>query len=146
MRRAICRAAPEGAVDADVAADVAALARRVEARLGTPQDVEWALAGDALVLLQARPITALPDQAVGAGAGAGRGAARVLGAGGQPRAQAVDADDPLGLGQARSRAMRRMFAEFGLLAETLELAQIGGWEYADWCRSAARTGRRRRPG
>jgi pyruvate,water dikinase len=58
----ICRAAPEGAVAAEVAADVAALARRVEARLGTPQDIEWALAGDALVLLQARPITALPDR------------------------------------------------------------------------------------
>jgi len=25
--------------------------------------------------------------------------------------------------------MRRAFAEFGLLAETLEWAQIGGWEY-----------------
>ena len=125
-----CRAAPEGAVTAEVAADVAALARRVEARLGTPQDVEWALAGDALVLLQARPITALPDQA--------------------PEPVPVPVEVPPGfwereashapkpwtpmtlsaLGQARSRAMRRMFAEFGLLAETLQLAQIGGWEYA----------------
>jgi rifampicin phosphotransferase len=126
----IWRAAPEGAVAAEVAADVAALARRVEARLGTPQDIEWALAGDALVLLQARPITALPDQA--------------------PEPVPVPVEVPPGfwereashapkpwtpmtlsvMGQARSRAMRRMFAEFGLLAETLELAQIGGWEYA----------------
>ena len=126
----ICRAAPEGAVAADVAAEVAALARRVEARLGAPQDIEWALAGDALVLLQARPITALPDQA--------------------PAPVPVPVEVPPGfwereashaprpwtpmtlsvMGQARSRAMRRMFAEFGLLAETLELAQIGGWEYA----------------
>ena len=127
---ATCRAAPEGAVGAEVAAEVAALARRVEGRLGAPQDIEWALAGDALVLLQARPITALPDQA--------------------PEPVPVPVEVPPGfwereashspkpwtpmtlsvLGQARSRAMRRMFAEFGLLAETLELAQIGGWEYA----------------
>lgn len=39
---------------------IAALARRVEERLGAPQDIEWAMAGGRLILLQARPITALP--------------------------------------------------------------------------------------
>src|SRR6266704_5368500 len=126
---ATCRAAPEGAIDAEVAADVAALARRVEAQLGAPQDIEWALAGGELVLLQARPITALPDQA--------------------PEPEPVPVEVPPGfwereashapkpwtpmtlsaLAEARNRAMRRAFAEFGLLAETLEFAQIGGWEY-----------------
>jgi phosphohistidine swiveling domain-containing protein len=126
---ATCRAAPEGAIDAGVAADVAALARRVEARLGAPQDIEWALAGGELVLLQARPITALPDQV--------------------PEPVPVPVEVPPGfwereashapkpwtpmtlsaLGQERNRAMRRAFAEFGVLAETLEWAQIGGWEY-----------------
>src|SRR6266508_376187 len=124
------RAAPEGVIDAEVAADVAALTRRVEAQLGAPQDIEWALAGGELVLLQARPITALPDQA--------------------PEPVPVPVEVPAGfwereashapkpwtpmslsvaLGQARNRAMRRAFAEFGVLAETLEFAQIGGWEY-----------------
>ena len=127
--QAACRAAPEGAIDAAVAAEVAALARQVEARLGGPQDIEWALAGGELVLLQARPITALPEQV--------------------PEPVPVPVEVPPGfwereashapkpwtpmtlsaLGQARSRAMRRTFAEFGLLAETLEFAQIGGWEY-----------------
>ncbi|GMU59925.1 MAG: pyruvate, phosphate dikinase [Myxococcaceae bacterium] len=37
---------------------VVLLARRVEERLGGPQDLEWAVAGDELFLLQARPITA----------------------------------------------------------------------------------------
>jgi pyruvate,water dikinase len=126
---ATCRAAPEGTIDAEVAADVAALARRVEARLGAPQDIEWALAGGELVLLQARPITALPVQA--------------------PEPVPVPLEVPPGfwereashapkpwtpmtlsaLGHARNRAMRRAFAEFGPLAETLEFAQIGGWEY-----------------
>ena len=39
---------------------VAGLARRLEAEEGAPQDVEWALVGEELVLLQARPVTALP--------------------------------------------------------------------------------------
>ena len=125
-----CRAAPEGAIDATVAADVAALARRIEARLGGPQDIEWALAGGRLVVLQARPMTALPEPA--------------------PAPVPVPAHAPPGFwereashaprpwtqmclsvfaGEVRNRAMRRTFAEFGLLADTLEFTQIGGWEY-----------------
>jgi pyruvate,water dikinase len=38
-------------------ASVAALVRQVEEAQGAPQDIEWALAGDRLHLLQARPIT-----------------------------------------------------------------------------------------
>jgi pyruvate,water dikinase len=64
-QKAICRAAREGAIDADQALVVAALARRVEAHFGgIPQDIEWALVGDELFLLQARPITALPEPVV----------------------------------------------------------------------------------
>ncbi len=40
---------------------VARLARQVEELEGCPQDVEWALVGDDVYLLQARPITALDD-------------------------------------------------------------------------------------
>src|SRR5215204_3720632 len=58
------RAEPERAIDAAMATRVAELARRVEGYRGTPQDIEWALAGSDLVLLQARPITTLPDQPV----------------------------------------------------------------------------------
>ncbi len=59
---AICQAAPERAIDADQALAVAALARRVEAHFGgIPQDIEWALVGGELFLLQARPITALSE-------------------------------------------------------------------------------------
>ncbi len=36
---------------------VAALARRAEATLGAPQDIEWAFDGERLLLLQSRPIT-----------------------------------------------------------------------------------------
>lgn len=40
---------------------VATLARRIETELGQPQDVEWVMAGHRLLILQARPITALPQ-------------------------------------------------------------------------------------
>jgi pyruvate,water dikinase len=127
---ASCRAAPEGAIDAELAAEVAALARRVEARLGAPQDIEWALAGGELVLLQARPITALPDQAPEPVP------VRVEVPPGFWEREVSHAPKPLtpmslsvALDQPRNRALRRTFAEFGLLAETLECRQIGGWEY-----------------
>src|SRR5260370_33473726 len=61
-QESIRRVAREGAVDADHALAVAALARRVEAHFGgVPQDIEWALVGGELILRQARPITALPE-------------------------------------------------------------------------------------
>lgn len=56
---AICRKAVERSIDAETAGKVAALARRVEALFGSPQDVEWAVRGGQVYLLQARPITAL---------------------------------------------------------------------------------------
>ncbi|WP_078897785.1 phosphoenolpyruvate synthase [Streptomyces rimosus] len=37
---------------------------RIHALFGTPQDIEWAFADDVLWILQARPITALPDHTV----------------------------------------------------------------------------------
>lgn len=44
------------------ALEVAALARSVETCFGTPQDIEWAIDDNqVLYLLQARPMTALPD-------------------------------------------------------------------------------------
>ena len=58
---ATLRSRPNGGVlDADQAAEIASLSRRVEASFGGPQDVEWAIDGDGVWLLQARPITALP--------------------------------------------------------------------------------------
>jgi len=51
---------PEDAIDPATALRVAEVAARVETALGGPQDIEWAIAGGELYLLQARPITALP--------------------------------------------------------------------------------------
>ena len=62
--RAARRNSPEHAITRAQALEVAALARQVEAYFGAPQDIEWALAGRRLFLLQARPITVLPSIAV----------------------------------------------------------------------------------
>jgi pyruvate,water dikinase len=65
--QARCTRAVEQAISADQARQVAKLARRVEAYFATPQDLEWAIGDDTtgadggLWLLQARPMTALPD-------------------------------------------------------------------------------------
>lgn len=59
---ATCVRAGEGALSERQVLDVAELARRVEAYFGPPQDIEWAIDdNDVLYLLQARPMTALPD-------------------------------------------------------------------------------------
>src|SRR6266487_3173522 len=58
---ATCRRSAEDAIDAGQARRVAELARRTEAHFGAPQDVEWAIAGGRVFLLQARPMTALPE-------------------------------------------------------------------------------------
>lgn len=43
----------------DQAANIAAMARRAEATFGAPQDIEWAIDGAGLHILQSRPITVL---------------------------------------------------------------------------------------
>src|SRR5215218_10068911 len=58
---ATLRRESEEALTARQALEVAELARRVEVHFGSPQDVEWAISGDGLYLLQARPMTALPE-------------------------------------------------------------------------------------
>jgi pyruvate,water dikinase len=64
------RATEEQAISADQARQIATLGRRVQAHFGSPQDLEWAITTDptdisgtegGLWLLQARPMTALPD-------------------------------------------------------------------------------------
>jgi phosphohistidine swiveling domain-containing protein len=53
-------AQPQQAMGRELARRVAALARKAEAARLAPQDIEWAVAGDRLWLLQSRPITTLP--------------------------------------------------------------------------------------
>jgi pyruvate,water dikinase len=47
-------------LDAATAQRIARMAREIAATFKTPQDVEWAMTGGAIAVLQARPMTALP--------------------------------------------------------------------------------------
>ena len=52
-------AASEPALTDEQAARVAEVARRADRHFGRPQDIEWAIRGDEIFLLQSRPITSL---------------------------------------------------------------------------------------
>lgn len=54
-------------VDDKTAVSIAKLTRRLEEDLGYPVDFEWALVGDQLQVLQARPITTIEDRHQAAG-------------------------------------------------------------------------------
>jgi len=118
----------ETAIDAETARAVAALARRVERHQSGPQDVEWVLSGGEVVVLQARPATAIPERPV------------------EPVPVPVEPPPgywmreashapvpwtPFNRAALRSRTpgVRRMCAELGLLFETIDWRDIGGWEY-----------------
>ena len=106
---------------------VADLARRVEKHFGVPQDIEWAIAEGQLWLLQARPITALPDPPVGQ--------------------QPIEINVPIGSWQRSNYAPEPLTPMFGSLmlprlhaltenlfpysiGERIEFCEIGGWLYS----------------
>ncbi|MCZ7428904.1 phosphoenolpyruvate synthase [Micromonospora sp. WMMA1949] len=89
---------------------LAALGRRIEARFGCPQDIEWALTGDDVHILQSRPITTLFP--VPAAAADGRFHV-YLSVGHQQ--MMTDAMRPLGLSMWRRTAMAPMHEAGGRL-------------------------------
>lgn len=108
--------------------DLAALARRVEAHFGFPQDIEWAIEDGAIHLLQARPITSLPEPPV------------------QPIPIELEVPDGYWEHDAShspkasfpidsmipgllADVMERWAIEFGYLFDGIEFREIGGWTY-----------------
>lgn len=55
-----CHRSSEGALEEKHVVQIATAAKQIEQLFGSPQDIEWAMAGGELFILQARPITALP--------------------------------------------------------------------------------------
>lgn len=116
----------EPVLDQATAGAVADLARKVADELEGPQDIEWALdPAGRVMLLQARPITALPDEPL-----------------------PVPVEVPPGYWQRedshstlpwtpltgsvmpwRNPVLRTMARELGFLFEGVEFRDIGGWEY-----------------
>jgi rifampicin phosphotransferase len=119
------QSAQEGALDEPQARSIADLARQVEAVLGGPQDIEWVLAEGEIVLLQARPVTALPVEPV---------PIPIEVPPGYWTREASHAPLPWrpissAFAETRTTAFRRMATEFGLLFDGVEFRTIGGWEY-----------------
>jgi pyruvate,water dikinase len=129
--RADCRRGAVAALDAETARSIAELAGRLEVLFGAPQDVEWALAGDTLFVLQARPITALP---VPAEAVVPVPVPVVVPEGFWEREAS---HFPLPLSPmtrslemaAQNDALAGAFAEHGILSDGLAFREIGGWMY-----------------
>ncbi len=119
-----------GVLDHARAQAIGALARKVEEHRGCPQDIEWAIDGDTLWLLQARPITTMRKQA-----------AELV-----PMSIEVppgvwmrdDFHEPVPMSQFARRifteqivnAMPAAFANFGVIIDHLEVVFIGGWTYS----------------
>ncbi len=52
----------KASIDEVQAKDIAKMVMKVEQASGTPQDIEWAIRGDEIFLLQSRPITTIPTE------------------------------------------------------------------------------------
>ena len=125
--KATCQRAPEHAINAAMALEVASLARRVEKHFGSPQDVEWAAADGKLCLLQARPVTTLADK--------GADVAAESAPPGFWEREISHYPRPLSpmFGSmwlpVQNACFRRVFDELSPLIETIELREINGWVY-----------------
>lgn len=111
-----------GVITPDDAQRIAELARKVEAAEGAPQDIEWALAGGQLYLLQARPITTLMEPVP----------VPVIVPHGYWERETTHAampstpmtDSVMDIGPS----MRHLAERFGLIAQ-FDFREIGGWTY-----------------
>ena len=122
--QALASANSEDAVGADEARSIAELVRAVAGHLGEPQDIEWAISGKRLYLLQARPITGILEPvpiAISPPPGFW---------------QRDDAHMPRPLSPmyrsflpSMTESFRQMFEHFGFLVETIACEEIGGWGY-----------------
>src|SRR5712692_638557 len=117
------------ALDAEKARAIGHLARRVEEHLSHPQDIEWAIAGGSLWLLQARPITTLPD------AGPELIPIPIEVPPGDWTRDTFHEPVPLSpfgkvmLTEQILKVFPAVFAEFGILVDRADVAFIGGWMY-----------------
>jgi pyruvate,water dikinase len=116
-------------VNAEQARAIGELARRVEEHFGRAQDIEWAIAGGSLWLLQARPITTLPSAAsdfipipIEVPPGYWE----------RDTFHEPVPISPFGrvlLTEQILKVFPAAFAEFGILLDRAEVAFIGGWMY-----------------
>lgn len=121
---------PEAAATKREVLKVAELARRAERLFGCPQDIEWAISGGKIYLLQARPITALGTAAQEASL-----PIPIEIPDGYWEREASHCPKPLSPFMsslylpAVNEAMKHMFDRACLMIETIALHEIGGYVY-----------------
>jgi pyruvate,water dikinase len=118
----------DGILTPDHILQIAELARAVQAHFRSPQDIEWAIEDDELWLLQARPITSLPEPPIepipiefGIPPGYWEHDASHAPVPNYPIETFVPA--------MVSAAVRTWASEFGYLFDGIEFCDIGGWTY-----------------
>ena len=123
-----------GALDADLALAVAVVTRKIEAELGGPQDVEWAITDGHVHVLQARPITVLPVEPTYPAGNNWQ----------KDTAHCPEPITPFGWSASALGAedVRGVFDEAGVLIRGLEEVFVGGEIYG---RLSRRSGRRTAP-
>ncbi|MHB1065744.1 MAG: PEP-utilizing enzyme [Georgenia sp.] len=109
-------------IGTDLLIEVAQLARRVESLRGEPQNVEWAFAAGVVHLLQARPITVLPQQPE---LPDGKGWAKDV-------THYPEPVTPFGFSaeQGTASAVAEVFGDLGMMVMGLEARLVGGEVYA----------------
>ena len=111
-------------IDGETVARIADLASGLEEQLGAAQDIEWAIDGGELYLLQSRPITALPIEPDLELPDDGTWT--------KDAAHYPEAMSPLGASiylPALDAGIRNMCSEFGLLVEGVDNINLGGEVY-----------------
>lgn len=115
-------------LDVDQARGVAELTRSVAAHFDRPQDIEWAIADGQVYLLQARPITSLPEpiEPVPVPIHVPEGFWQ------RDAGHAPQPNSPLYSSMVMPHANvagKAWFEEYGFLLEGMEWKEIGGWQY-----------------
>ena len=130
----VCVCKVENALSEGQVDEVARLAKKVESHFGSPQDIEWAIAGEEVYLLQARPITTMV-----ATEGKNRRAQRIPIPIVVPEGHWIRQKEhfpkpmcPMYASYALTMAtdsIRLFMNDVGLPIETIDFRLIGGWVY-----------------
>ena len=130
----VCVCKVENALSEEQVDEVARLAKKVESHFGNPQDIEWAITGEEVFLLQARPITTMVATE-GKNGGVQRIPIPVVVPEGHWIRQKEHFPKPMSPMYASyaltmaTDSIRMFMNDVGLPIETIDFRLIGGWVY-----------------
>jgi pyruvate,water dikinase len=127
--QAVSISSPEDAISIDQAISIAILAKKAEFHFGEPQDIEWVIEDGELYILQARPITALPEQPI-----------KIVPVAVEPppgfwERESEHFSEPLSpffrstIIRNHENAIFEVMEEYSMLIDGIQFREIGGWLY-----------------